>query len=105
MNPEITNKLDAFFKQFKHQTFKRGEIIVRADENPPGVFYLKSGTVKEYTISSKGEELVVNIFKPISFFPMSWAINNTSNIFYYEALSEIEVWQAPPDKVTQLLKD
>lgn len=104
MDEVISGKIEAFFKQFKHQIYKKGEILIRVDDDPEGVFYLILGTVKEYAISKKGEELVVNIFKPISFFPMSWAINQSTNNFYYEALEDVEVWKAPRVQVVEFIK-
>lgn len=104
MDEIISQKLDNFFKQYKHQIYQKGEILIRVDDDPEGVFYLTSGTVKEYAISKKGEELVVNIFKPISFFPMSWAINQSPNNYYYEALEEAETWKAPREKVVEFIK-
>lgn len=101
----LASKIDAFFTQFKHQTYKMGEILVRADDNPPGIFYLKKGIVREYAISKKGDELVVNIFKPIAFFPMSWAINDTPNSYYFEAVSDIEVWKTPKEKTVEFIKN
>lgn len=83
MEEALVKKIDAFFTQFKYQKYKKGEILIRADDDPTGIFYLKKGTVKEYAISKKGDEVVVNIFKPASFFPMSWAINNTYNRYYF----------------------
>ncbi len=104
MDTEIIDKLDAFFSQFKHQTYKKGEILVRADENPSGILYLKNGVVKKYAISRKGEELIVNLFKPISFFPMSWAINDSQNKFFYEAMTTVELWKAPKEQVIEFIK-
>lgn len=104
MNAVIGQKLEDFFSQYKHQRYKKGEILIRADEEPGGIFYLKAGTVKEYTISKKGEELVVNIFKPGAFFPMSWAINNSTNFYYYEALSELEVWRCKKEDAIDYMK-
>lgn len=105
METSLASKIDAFFTQFKHQTYKKGEILVRADENPTGTFYLKKGIVREYAISKKGDELVVNIFKPIAFFPMSWAVNDTPNSYYYEAVTDVEVWKTPKEKAVAFLKD
>lgn len=104
VDKKITEKLENFFTKFKHQIYKKGEILVRADDDPPGIFYLKSGYVKEYAISKKGDELVVNIFKPISFFPMSWAVNNTKNMYFFEAVTDAEVWRAPKDKATEFVQ-
>lgn len=105
MEEAIAKKIDTFFTQFKFQRYKKGEIIVRADEPPSGIFYLKRGMVKKYAISSKGDELVVNLFKPISFFPMSWAINMEPNAFFYEAVEDIEIWKAPREKAVTFIKE
>ena len=104
MEKEISDKIEAFFTKFKHQTYKKGEIIIRADEDPSGIFYLKNGSVKAYVISKKGDELIVNIFRPIAFFPMPWAINNTHNKFYFEAVTDIEIWKAPREEVVAFVK-
>jgi CRP-like cAMP-binding protein len=101
----IAKKIDKFFTQFKHVTYKKGEIIIRADDNPSGIFYLISGNVRKYAISKKGDELVVNIFKPISFFPMSWAINNEPNEYFYDALTSLEIYRAPKEKVVEFIKN
>ena len=95
MQTPVKQKIEAFFAQFKHQIYKKGEILISADESPSGVFYLKEGMIKQYLIARKGDELVINIFKPGSFSPMSWAINNTENKFYFEAAMTCEVYKAP----------
>jgi CRP-like cAMP-binding protein len=105
VDTEIAKKIDKFFTQFKHVTYKKGEIIIRADDNPSGIFYLISGNVRKYAISKKGDELVVNIFKPISFFPMSWAINNEPNEYFYDALTSLEIYRAPKEKVVEFIKN
>lgn len=104
MDKQIEEKIDTFFKKFKHQIYKKGEILIRADDNPSGIFYLKEGHVKEYAISQKGDELIVNIFKPVSFFPMSWAVNGTANEYYFEAMTAVEVWRAPKDAAVEFIK-
>lgn len=104
MDEQISKKLKVFFTRYKKQTYKKGEILVRADDDPAGVFYLTDGYVRMYLITGKGDEIVLNIFKPISFFPMSWAINNTKNIYYYEALTEVTLWRAPKEDTIAFLK-
>lgn len=105
VDTEIAKKIDIFFSQFKHVTYKKGEIVIRADDDPSGIFYLISGNVRKYAISKKGDELVVNIFKPVSFFPMSWAINNEPNEYFYDALTPLEVYRAPKEKVIEFVKN
>lgn len=105
MENALKEKLDAFFTKYKHQLCKKGEILIRADEEPSAILYLKNGRVKEYAISHKGNEIVVGVFKPISFFPMSWAVNKTENHYYYEAIEDIDVWKAPADDVVTFVKN
>lgn len=105
MNQIVNEKLDAFFAQFKNQKYKKGEILIRADEEPKGVFYLSTGRVKQYAISAHGDELVLNIFKPVSFFPMSWVLNNSSPPHYYEAMTSLEVRKAPREDVRKFIEN
>lgn len=104
MDITIKQKLETFFSQFKHLTFKKGEILIRADDEPAGIFYLKSGIVRQYAISKEGEEQTLTIYKPISYFPMMWAINGTENAYYFEALTEVEIYRAPKDAVIEFIK-
>jgi CRP/FNR family transcriptional regulator len=98
-------KLDKFFIGFKPvRLYKKGEIIIRAGDIPNGVFYLKKGFVRLYSISSEGQEITFNIFKPGSYFPMFWAIGNSSNTYFFEAMTNIEVCRAPKNELIKFLK-
>lgn len=105
MKDSILEKIDQFFTQYKYHTYKKGELLIRAEENPLGIFYLKSGFVREYAISVKGDEIVLNIFKPFAFFPMSFAINKSFNPYFFEAAENIEVWIAPVEEVVKFIKN
>lgn len=105
MKDEVSKKLDSFFTKYKHQTYRKGEILVRGDDEPSGIFYLTKGQVKMYLISEKGDEVVLNIFKPISFFPMSWAINSTKNVYFFEAMNEVSLCKAPKEDVIAFVKN
>lgn len=105
MTEDVSKKVDEFFLKHTYQTYKKGQILVRADETPSGVFYIKTGTVREYAISKQGEEVVVNVFKPYSFFPMSWAINQTPNAYFYEANTGVELWRASREDVVDFLRN
>jgi CRP-like cAMP-binding protein len=104
MDEQISTKLEEFFTKFKKQTFHKGEIVIRADDDPAGIYYIKEGIIKKYAISHKGEELTVNMFKPHTFFPMSWAMNGTPNTFFYEAVTNVEVFRAPKEEVLAFVK-
>ncbi|MBI2012200.1 Crp/Fnr family transcriptional regulator [Candidatus Daviesbacteria bacterium] len=105
MDTKVKQKLDDFFKQYKYQKFEKGKILVRADANPKGIFYLTEGVVRRYSISQLGKELTLNIYRPISFFPMDFAINKTSSSHFYEAMSDVEVFRAPKKQLLEFFKE
>lgn len=105
MNIGKTEEFKTFYKQFITRNYKKGEMLIRADDDPQGIFCLTKGYVRQYTISKTGLELTLHILKPTSYFPMVWAINGTPNVYFFEALTSIEVGRAPRDQVVNFIKD
>jgi CRP-like cAMP-binding protein len=104
-NVSKTEDFEKFYKQFTTRNYKKGEMLIRADDDPQGIFCLTKGYVRQYTISKTGFELTLHILKPISYFPMVWAINGTQNVYYFEALTSVEIRRAPRDEVVNFIKD
>lgn len=102
---DALQKLADFFKSSQAINYKKGEMILRAQDEPPGVFYLKRGYARLYSLSKDGEELTLIIFKPQDFFPYMWVINKTPNYWYVEAMTAVEVWRAPREEFLNFLKD
>lgn len=100
-----TKEFEIFYKQFRILNYKKGEKLIRADDIPQGIFCLTKGYVRQYAISKTGIELTLHILKPISYFPMVWAINGTPNVYSFEALTPVEVGRAPRDQVVNFIKD
>lgn len=66
---------------------------MHAGDIPQGVFYVKKGLIRLYSVSHDGEEFTLIIFKPGDFFPISWAIADIPNNYFLEALSVLEIWR------------
>src|SRR3990167_11487728 len=105
MNTDKTKEFETFYKQFVIRNYKKGEMLIRADDDPQGIFCLTKGFVRQYTISKTGYELTLHILRPISYFPMVWAVNGTPNVYYFEALTPVEVGRAPRDQLVKFIKD
>lgn len=105
MNRLVSNKVEVFFTQYKLLKYKKGEILFRAEDTPPGVYYLKNGFVKQYIISPEGSELILHIYSPQSFSPMMWALGDIPNTYFYAALTSVIAFRAPKDKTLQFLND
>ena len=100
----VTTKVAAFFADYKMKQYEDGQILVQANDVPPGIFYLVSGNVRQYDISDNGDEVVVNVFKPGAFFPMSWAINGAPNQYFFQASSGVQAIVAPGQDVVEFLR-
>jgi CRP/FNR family transcriptional regulator, cyclic AMP receptor protein len=105
MKKSKTQVFEDFFSQFQLRQYKPGEILIRADDDPQGIFCLTKGYVRQYTISKTGLELTLHILQPISYFPMVWAINGTPNVYYFEALTPVEIGRAPREQVVNFIKN
>jgi CRP-like cAMP-binding protein len=105
MPDDVKAKVANFFTQYPLRTFDKREIVIRAETDLAGVFYLMEGRVSQYDITPTGNEVVVNVFKPGVFFPMSSAINNTPNHYFFEASTKVRAHVAPAADAVQFLKD
>jgi CRP-like cAMP-binding protein len=105
MADTIPEKVSQFFTAFPLREYRKRELLIRPEEPLPGVFYLVEGRVSEYDITPTGAEVVVNVFKPGAFFPMSAALNNTVNSYFFEASTTVKAHVAPPDSATRFLQD
>lgn len=102
MNQNITDKLDKFFNAFTPVSFEAGDSLINGT-SPSGVFYLKSGYIRQYAVDGSGNELLINIYKPNTFFPMTWAIADINNRHYFDAIGKVEAYRAPKEQFLEFL--
>ncbi len=105
MTDDVATKIEKFFAGYRSRKYEKGQILILSGDPADFVYHLKSGRVKQYDVTYRGEEVVLNIFKPPAFFPMALAINKTPNNYIYEAETDIEIQQAPADEVVRFIKD
>lgn len=101
----VNDKIDAFFSTYPKHSYPKGQILIFADEEPPYIFYIKEGLVRKYDVSYRGDEVVVNLFKPPAFFPMSWAINRTPNTYFYKTELASVLHIVPAEDALAFIKD
>jgi len=105
MTSDTRSKIAAFFAAFPLRQFDRQQLLIRPEQPLPGVFYLIEGIVDQYDVTPTGNEVVVNIFKPGAFFPMSVALNGTPNDYFFEAGTPVKARLAPSTDAVQFLQD
>src|SRR6056297_961105 len=86
--------LETFFRAHTRVDYKKGETIVRPQDEPSGVFFLDSGFVKAYQITKYGEENLLLIRGAGSVFPLIWAFTGEHREISYEAMQKTVLWRA-----------
>lgn len=105
MAEDIHKKVEEFFSQYRSRRYDKGQVMIFAGDEPQYIYFIKKGVVRMYDVSYRGDEIVVNVFRPGAFFPMSWAINRPPNEYFYQAAEPVEVCLANPDETVQFLRD
>ncbi|MDQ3158657.1 MAG: Crp/Fnr family transcriptional regulator [bacterium] len=83
--------LRKIFESGTKLSYKKGELIVRPNEKPDGVFYVVSGLVKAYDITKYGEENLLIIRKENEIFPLIRTLSGNTLMIVYEATTPVEV--------------
>ncbi|HET8991658.1 MAG TPA: Crp/Fnr family transcriptional regulator [Candidatus Saccharimonadales bacterium] len=102
---EVTDKIHRTLSQYPKRQYPKGQILVFADESPRYIYYITKGKIIQYDVSYRGDEIIVNVYKPPAFFPMSWAINETHNSYFYKTEGMTEVHVVPANKALEFLKN
>lgn len=104
LSDESIIKLGQFFRKYKLLKHNKRDLILHADDTTSSVFFIKTGYIRVYRISEKGEELTLTILKPSDSFPLTYGLNSTSNPYYLEAITELELWKSPKNDFISYIK-
>jgi len=105
MDQLVRDKVIEHFRHLPTVTYKAGESILHADNDPKKVFFILEGTVESYDIDTSGKKIDLATLKPGFFFPMTWTLNSMPNPFFYYALTDVKVLQVNADEFKQFLLD
>lgn len=78
--------------------YRRDTSLYFQGEVPRYATVIIDGVVKGYTISSEGDEMIVNLFGKGTVMPLSWANNQaTTSLFNYHAVSDVRALRIKKD--------
>lgn len=104
-NDKQRKSFKALFEKGRKLTYKKGELIIRANETPTGVFLIESGLVKAYDITKYGEENLLIIRKTGEIFPLIWSVTGEDKLVVYEAMSPVEIWKVDRNEYLDYLQN
>lgn len=104
MDAAVSSKIEGFFSGYKLSRYPAGQILILAGDETEYIFHMVKGKVKQYDVTYRGEEIILNVFKPPAFFPMSLAINKDQNPYIYEAETDVELHRVPAGDAVEFIK-
>lgn len=104
MNQQSIDKLENFFSNYTLLTIAKNKIIIEPGEEISNIYYLKKGLVRQYSLSTEGSEMIVHIFRPMSYFPMMLLLGSKENGYYFQAIEDCLVYKAPGEEVISFIK-
>lgn len=94
MDSKVEGKVRAFFHKFPQRKFKDKEFMMIPSDHCESIFYTESGKVKQLLGTLRGEDIIIHIFLPGSYFPMTLALSDSKNEFYFQSVGETVVYEA-----------
>lgn len=80
-------------------------MIYHPNEAIEKVAFVKNGYVRLYNFDLDGKEITYSGFKPIFLMSYLFAKNKAINQYYFEALTDLEIWKAPINEFDLFLND
>src|SRR5690242_5110907 len=105
MTAPTLSALHTFLKGYITKNYKKGEIIIFQGEAPRSAYVVRCGVVKVYNLNSNGDEKPVGFEIENSVFPGPWVFHKApSALYYYEALTDVDLYHVPRDDYLSFLK-
>ena len=105
MIEQPSQALGDFLKNYLTKRYQKGEIVIFQGEAPRATYFVKSGIIKAYNLSASGDEKPVGFYTANEFFPYHWTFYKApSALYYYEALTDVELLHVPRDDYIHFLK-
>lgn len=97
--------ITSFFSQSDKRLYKKGEVIIRPDDFPTGVYFIEQGYIRIYSITEQGDERLHLICKPGEIFPLIWALHGNYKGRFYESMGQTILRKIPREEFLRNIKD
>lgn len=90
----------AYFSDGALMHFSKDETIINGFDEPKGVYLIKKGFVKAYSVSKAGQGNLLLIHQAGEFIPLPWALDGAHTTgLYYQAMKEVVILRTPKNKL------
>ncbi len=84
-------RLGDFFARYPELYYSKGSVILNGGDTNNRVYYLSSGVVKEYSVSTGGDVFIIHMYHPGTFFPIFVFENHLTEIDYFETVTPCRI--------------
>lgn len=81
----------ALFAAGRDIHYKKNEYIIRAEDQPSGVYIVQQGIVKAFSSNDKGEQYTHLLYAAGEIFPLVWGISGTWKAINFQAVDDVVV--------------
>lgn len=92
-------------KMAQVRRFSKGQIIIRPDEDPPGMYIVAEGQVRVYTLAATGKEHVLHLAGPSQTFLEVAVMGRFRSPAFCEALEDTTAVMLPAGQFRRALQD
>jgi len=86
--------------------FSKSATIINGFDEPEGVYLIKKGFVKAYSLSGSGHSKLLLIHEAGEFIPLPWALDGAHTTgLSYEAMTDVTALRVPKDKLRAAMGD
>lgn len=96
--------LEPLLRSAPLRSFSAGSTVLYQGEAPRSAFIVKSGIVKAFNISARGEEQIISLYEEAEIFPIAWVFKKSPvAIYFYEALIDCEIYTVSRDELKKFI--
>jgi CRP/FNR family transcriptional regulator, cyclic AMP receptor protein len=96
--------LRSYYSKYPVRLIKKGRPLFYQGEIPRTAYFVKSGVVKFYNITSSGEEKIVGYEGNDGLLPNEWIFNKSPvALYYYDTFTDCEVYSIPRSELIQII--
>jgi CRP/FNR family cyclic AMP-dependent transcriptional regulator len=98
------SQIRKFFQKFPASHIPPGGVILQEQLEITQVYFLDTGLVKQYYVSSSGDTFTTHLYKSGSVFPLTGIFHDQPNVYTYETLTACRVYKAPASVVEDFFR-
>jgi CRP-like cAMP-binding protein len=98
--------LEKLFASYPTRMIPKNRPLLYQGEVPTMGFYIKSGIVKCFNITSQGEEKIVGYESQGSLMPLAWLFSRAPvSLYYYDTFTDCEIIRIPRDELIEIINN